>query len=400
MKKKIFGICIVTGVISLFSFGIMDKTVMAATKGPIKIGFMAPYVGVFTQLGTDMDKGFRLCLEEIEYRMGGREVKFITADTEGKPPLGPTKVKQLVEKDRVHILAGIVHSGLAYSIRDYVHEHKIPLIITNAGGQKLTSELKSPYIFRVSFANGQQDLAGGWYAYHTLGHRKMMTLAMDTSSGYDKTNGFKKYFTGSGGIIVEEMYHAIGTPDFSPLLGKILKRAKQIDGLWVFSSGSDTVRFIKQYDEYGLKKMVPLFVIGDTVDDTVLPAMGESSLGIKNYSHYSPTLDTPENKRFVAAYRKKYGETPGCFSEQGYVGTQVLAKAIAKVKGNIEDTDSFLKALGAVELTAPRGPFSFDENNNVIENVYIRIVEKVEGKPLNIVVDSIPHVGQFWSPPK
>jgi len=386
MKKKILGICLVAGVISLFSFGVMDKTVMAATKGPIKIGFMAPYVGVFTQLGTDMDKGFRLCLEEIKYRMGGREVKFITADTEGKPSLGPTKVKQLVEKDRVHILAGIVHSGLAYSIRDYVHGHKIPLIITNAGGQKLTSELKSPYIFRVSFANGQQDLAGGWYAYHKLKHRKMMSLAM-------------KYFTGSGGIIVEEMYHAIGTPDFTPFLGKVLKRAKQIDGLWVFSSGSDTVRFINQYDEYELKKMVPLFVIGDTVDDTVLPAMGESSLGIKNYSHYSPTLDTPENKRFVAAYRKKYGETPGCFSEQGYVGAQVLVKAIAKLKGNIEDTDSFLKALAAVKLTAPRGPFSFDKNNNVIENVYIRIVEKVEGKPVNIVVDSIPDVGQFWSPP-
>jgi branched-chain amino acid transport system substrate-binding protein len=372
----------------------------ALGAGPIKIGFMAPYVGVYTKLGKDMDKGFRLYLDQVGWKAGGRKIELIKTDTEGKPPLGPTKVRELVEKDKVDLLAGIVHSGVAYSIRDYVTEKKIPLILTNAGAPKLTGEKKSAYIFRVSFANGQQDLAGGWYAYNKLGLRKVAVLAPDYSAGHDKANGFMKYFKASGGKVVKQIYPPMGTQDFAPYLAEIRKIAKDIDGTWAFFAGSMSIRFITQYAEYGLNKDAPLFVIGDTVDDAFLPSMRKAALGIKNYLHYAVTLDTPENKKFVAAYEKKYKQEPSMFSEQGYVGAKVIVEAINAVGGKIGDRPKFLAALKKVAFTAPRGPFRFDANQNVIENVYIRKVAKVDGKLLNVVIDKVPNVDQNWKPPK
>jgi branched-chain amino acid transport system substrate-binding protein len=385
--------------VAVVAAGILCTPALAA-KGPIKIGFMAPYVGVYTKLGMDMDKGFRLYMDQIGWKVAGRKIKMIKQDTEGKPPLGPMKARELVEKDKVHLLAGIVHSGVAYAIRNYVVEKKIPLILTNAGAPKLTTKLKSKYIFRVSFANGQQDLAGGWYAYHKLGLRKVVVLAPDYSAGHDKANGFMKYFTAAGGKVVKQIYPPLGTTDLAPYLAEVRKLKGKIDGAWAFFAGSLSIKFITQYDEYGLKKVAPLFVIGDTVDDAFLRSMRKAALGVKNYIHYSLALKNPQNKAFVAAYRKKYKQDPGMFSEQGYVGARAIVEALKAVKGNVENTEAFLAALKKVAFKAPRGPFKFDKNQNVIENVYIRRVGKIGRKYINIVVGVIPDVDQHWSPAK
>lgn len=374
--------------------------VAAAEKGPVKIGFMAPYVGVYTKLGTDMDKGFKLYLEEIGSKAGGRPITVVTEDTEGKPELGPTKARKLIESDKVDLIAGIVHSGVAISIRDMVTEKKIPTIITNAGAPELTGKLKSPYIFRVSFSNGQQDLAGGWYAYNKMGFKRMIVIAPDYSAGHDKANGFMKYFKESGGKIVEEIYPPLTTNDFGPYLTKIADRAKDIDGVWAFFAGSGSIRLITQYEEYGLKGTIPLITIGDTLDDAFLPSMKGAALGIKNYLHYADTLKNPENEKFVKAYTAKYKESPSMFAEQGYVGAKVIATALDAVKGNLENREAFLAALKKVKFNAPRGPFSFDADQNVVENVYIRRVDKVGDKVLNTVLDTIPAVDQDWSPAK
>jgi branched-chain amino acid transport system substrate-binding protein len=365
---------------------------------PIKIGFMAPYVGVYTKLGIDMDNGFKLYLDEVAWTAGGRKIEVIKSDTEGKPELGPTKARELVEKDKVNLLAGIVHSGVALAIRDYVTEKKIPLMITNAGAPELTAQKKSPYIFRDSFANGQQDLAGGWYAFNKLGIKKVAMMAPDYSAGHDKANGFMKYFKESGGKVVKEIYPPLATQDYAPFLAEIRKLAKEIDGTWAFFAGSDCIRFVTQYAEYGLKEVAPLFVIGDTVDDSFLPSIRDAALGVKSYIHYGVTIDNPENKKFVEAYRKKYKEDPSMFSEQGYVGARAIVEAVNAVKGKVEDTEPFLEALRKVAFAAPRGPFKFDANQNVIENVYIRKVDLVQGKPLNVVTDVVPDVDQNWKP--
>ncbi len=372
----------------------------ALSAGAVKIGFMAPYVGVYAKLGMDMDKGFKMYMDEVGWKGGGRKIVMIKSDTEAKPSLGPTKAKELVEKDKVDLIAGIVHSGVAMSIRDYVTEKKIPVVITNAGAPELTSTRKSPYIFRVSFANGQQDLAGGWYAYNKEGYKKMVLFAADYSAGHDKANGFMKYFKGSGGIVLKEIYPPLSTQDFGPYLLDARKLAKEINATWGFESGSDSIRFVTQYAEFGLKQMAPLFCVGDTIDDAFIPSMGDAALGAKTYTHYCISIDNPQNKKFVADYRKKYKEDPSMFSEAGYIGAKAIVETLNGIHGKVEDKDAFLSTMRKVSFAAPRGPFKYDANQNVIENVYITKVQKVGNKLLNVVKDVVPNVDQNWTPPK
>jgi branched-chain amino acid transport system substrate-binding protein len=281
-----------------------------------------------------------------------------------------------------------------------VTEKKIPLIITNAGAADLTGKLKSPYIFRVSFANGQTDLAGGWYAYHKMGHKRMSVIAPDYSAGHEKADAFMKTFREAGGKIVDEIYPPLTTTDFGPYLTKIIDKAGENDAVWMFFSGSGAVRLIKQYQEYGLKEKIPLFVQGDTVDDIYFPSMKDSALGAMNYLHYAHTVDTPENRAFVKAYEAKYKEKPWALAYGGYLGAAVIVKALDAVKGDVENRDAFLAALRKVKFNAPAGLFAFDENQNVIINVFIRKVEKAGSGFENKVLETIPNVDQEWSPAK
>jgi branched-chain amino acid transport system substrate-binding protein len=373
----------------------------ALAKEPVKIGFMAPYVGVYTKLGKDMDNGFRLGLEEAGFKAGGRPIVMITEDTEGKPELGPTKARKLIENDKVDIIAGIIHSGVALSIRDIVTNAKIPTLITNAGAAELTGRLKSPYIFRASFATGQQDLAGGWYAYTKLGYRRMILIAPDYTAGHDRAEGFSKAFKAEGGEIVDVIYAPLTTTDFGPFLTKIAAKAKSVDAVWIFFTGSGGIRLINQYSEYGLKATTPLFLMGDTVDEVALPAMRDSALGAKNYLHYAHSLKNPENEKFVKAYLAKYKEYPGMFAEQGYVGAKVLVMALDAVKGNLENKEAFLAALRKVKFNAPRGVFRFDANQNVILPIYIGEVKKQDGRYTVVLTgETIPDVDQNWTPDK
>jgi branched-chain amino acid transport system substrate-binding protein len=373
---------------------------IAEAADPIKIGFLAPYVGVFSKYGTDLKNGFKQALEEVNFKAAGREILFITEDTEGKPEVGLTKTRKLVEKDQVRVLAGIISSGVAYAVKDYVVEKKTPLVICCAGATKLTQEDRNPFIFRVSFANGQQDRAGGWYAYAKKGYRKYIMIGADYAAGHEKSAGFKKTFTFMGGEIVEEIYTPLGTTDYAPYLAKIANLVGKADSLWTFYAGSDAIRFANQYDEYGLKKKIPIFCEGGMLDAANLPSQKDSAVGMEGYLQYYETIDTPENKRFFKEYKEKYKDIPGSLSEGGYVGGKAIVKAIEAVKGKIENQEAFLKALKGVKFEAPRGPFRFDDHQNVIEPVFINRVEKRGGEYVNVVIDKIPEVDQYWMPKK
>jgi branched-chain amino acid transport system substrate-binding protein len=372
----------------------------ARAAEPIKIGFMAPYVGVFSQLGNDLRNGFKLALEEAGYKAAGRQIVLIDEDTEGKPEVGLSKTRKLVEKDQVQILAGLVNSAVAYAVRDYVISKKVPLVLCSAAGTKLTQELRDPYIFRVSMANGQEELVAGWYAASKLGAKRVIIMAPDYSAGYEKVDGFLKTFKAAGGEVVDSIYPPLGTNDFAPYLAKVTPYVGKVDRVWAFFSGSDAIRFINQYEETGLKDRIKLWVDGGTVDEAILPSMSQAALGVDNYQHYAPSLDTPENRRFVKAYQQRYKEMPAQLADQGYVGGKVIVKAIETVKGNIENQAAFLKALKNVKFEAPRGAFRFDEQQNVIFNVYIRRVVNENGRYFNRVIDTIPDVGQYWMPKK
>ena len=373
---------------------------VAVAAEPIKMGFIAPFVGVSAKYGTDLRNGWKQALDEVNYKVAGREIVLLSEDDEMKPDVGLTKARKLVEKDQVHILGGIIGSNVAYALRDYVITKKTPLVICCAGATKLTQEQRSPYIFRVSFANGQQDRAGGWYAYAKRGYKKYVAIGSDYAAGHEKYAGFAKTFKFLGGEVVEEIWPPLGTSDYAPYIAKIANYVGKVDRLWTFFQGSDAVRFVQQYAEYGLKEKIPIFGEAGLTDAANLPAQKDAALGIEGYLQYFETIDTPENKEFFKVYREKYSDIPGSLSEGGYVGGKAVIKALQAVNGKIENQEAFLKALKAMKFNAPRGPFSFDDHQNVIEPVYICRVEKKGGEYVNVVIDKVPDVDQYWMPKK
>ena len=397
MMRK-FGF-LTTLVLCGFAFFVVCGSVVSAAD-PIKIGFMAPYVGSAAKFGSDLRDGFKLALDEVGYKVAGREILFINEESEGKPEIGLAKARKLVEKDQIQILSGVLMSPIAYAIRDYVIEKKIPFVIANAGANKLTQTQKSRFIFRASFANGQQDAAGGWYAYEKMGVRKVIMTGSDYAAGHEKAAGFAKAFKAMGGQVIGEFYPPMGTTDFAPYIAKLAPYIGKADRAWAFFTGGDAIRFVNQYAEYGLKEKLKLFCEEGVTDEANLPSQRDAAVGIESYARYCFSYDSPENKRWVALYQKTYGYDPGSLSEGGYVAAKFIIKALEAVEGNIENQDAFLKALKVVKFEAPRGPVRFDEDQNVIFNTFIERVEKKGGKYNNVVVDIIPNVDQYWMPKK
>lgn len=376
--------------------GCGDKTA-GTVDNPVKIGLLVPYTGVFASCGQDITRGMELYLDEVKWRGSGRQIKLIKEDTEMNGQVGLQKARRLVESEKVEMLTGVVSSTVAYAIRDYVVAHKIPFIISNAGATGLTREKGSRYIFRVSFANGQYEYPLGAHAYNELEIRKAVVMAPDYAAGHEKADGFMDGFRAAGGEVVQEIYPKLGTTDFGPYLAQV----KDADALWAHFSGSDSIRFVKQYDEYGLKAKMPLLGSGDLLDESSLPSQGDAAVGVLTASHYSAALDTPDNKKFVNDYKTRYGEEPNMFAEQGYVAARVIVESLEACRGDTSDTEELLTCIKKVQFNAPRGPFKFDQaTQNVVFNTYIRRTEKKDGKLVNTVIETIPDVADRWSPPK
>ncbi|MGI1657669.1 MAG: ABC transporter substrate-binding protein [Desulfitobacterium sp.] len=364
-----------------------------ASTDPIKVGLLVPYTGVFTSNGVDITRGVELYLDEVGWKAGGRDIKLIKEDSEMNGQVGLQKTRRLVESEKIDILTGVVSSTVAYAIRDYVVGNELPFIISNAGARNLTREDASKYIFRVSFANGQYEYPFAKYMYNELNIHKVVVMAPDYAAGLEKAEGFMISFKEAGGEVIQEIYPKLGTTDYGPFLAQV----KDADAVFVHFSAADSIKFVKQYGEYGLKR-IPLFSAGDLVDESSLPGQGDSALGIISALHYSAALTNPQNQNFVKNYTAKYGDSPNMFAEQGYVSAQVIVKALGAIKGDTSDKEKLLQAIRTVQFDAPRGPFKFDQKTqNVIFDTHIRKVEKVDGKLVNTVIKSIPNTSDYWS---
>ena len=366
----------------------------ARAQEPIRIGIPLALTGPLAVNGEDNRKGTLLYLEEIGNQIAGRKVEVIIEDTEGKPDVGITKVRKLVERDKVHALIGIVNSAVAYAVRDYVHNQGVPLVITTAGAKDVTLARKSPSIFRVANDNTQENLPLGHYTATKLGHKRAIVMASDFAAGREMADAFMKTFTAAGGQVVQQVYAALGTPDFAPFIGRI--RPEQADVLYAWFAGADPARFVRQLKEYGFTK--PIVSQGAFAPNYALQAIGETGLTILTARQYSDALETPNNRRFVADFVQKYKVKPDAWAEQGYVGAKAVAEAAKAVGGKIEDRPAFLAALRKVRFEGPAGAVWFDENQQRVFDVLIRRVEKVGAEYANKVIDRIPNVSQSWTP--
>jgi branched-chain amino acid transport system substrate-binding protein len=372
-----------------------------AQRDPVKIGLLNSITGPLAVNGTEINEGIKLYWEdEMRNQVAGRPVRLIVEDDEGKPDVGLTKTRKLVESDRVHMILGPVSSAVAVAMRDYVHERKVPLIITQATANNLTAERASPSIFRTAMSSYQQEAAGGWYVAARLGHKRIAVVGLDYVAGIEQADGFIKTFMESGGQSVEKILMPLGAMNVAPYISKIQSKASELDAVVGILWGPSAPQWMKAWEEYGLKGKVPLLTLGEMVNETYLRSVGDAALGVVSWFSYSPVLDTPENKRFVQAVNKKYGKDPVYNNHLGYLAAKAAGEALKALNGNAEDQTRFFDALRRVRFEAPGGAFRFDDRQNAIIPTYLRRVEKVGGKLQNSVFDVVPDVDQFWKPPK
>jgi branched-chain amino acid transport system substrate-binding protein len=367
---------------------------LSQERGPVRLGMIYTNVGPLAQLGTDMRDGFQLYWDQLGNRAGGRRIEVIAEGiTTNKVDEGLSKAKKLVERDHVHALGGIIETPVAYALRSYVIERKMPLMIMNAGADGLTQKQRTEYIFRSSFSNSSASHPLGDWAYKQ-GHRRMVLVASDFAGALEHIGGVARTFTGAGGQVVQEVYPPLGTSDFAPYLAQIRRDA---DVVAVAIFGADALRFVTQWAEYGLKDKIALIGKGGLTDEGFLDRLGDAALGAVVAFPWSPVLDNPENRRFRDAWEKKHHRPVTLNAESGYVGAQMMAKALEAARGDIENVDAFLAALRGVEVDAPRGKVKLDPFHNPVHTVYMLRTERKGGTLQNAPVASYPSVGQFWT---
>jgi branched-chain amino acid transport system substrate-binding protein len=363
-----------------------------AQGGPVKIGLVLPYTGVYAELGTSITQAMELVFARENWTVAGRKIEMIKEDDEMKPPVGVRKTEKLIDSDKVDILTGPVHSGILMGMRDKVHNSKTILIVSNAGADAISRDRCSKWIFRTSFSNWQPcQPMGGWVAKNVS--KEAFLIAPNYQAGKDMMGAFQETYAPAGGKVVSEDYPKLGETDYAPYLTKIKQSGAK--AVFAFFSGTDAVNFVKQYSQFGLKEGIKLTGAGFLTEPDVLPAQGAAAIGVLTGHFYTPLLDNPVNHRFVKEFRDKfYGKMPDGFACQGYDTAEVIVRALKAVNGNTQDKDKLVAAIAATEFDSPRGRFRFDpKTHNVIQPyIYIREVREVYGGLANVPIDKVAEV--------
>ena len=365
----------------------------------LRLGFIAPMTGLFAQVGKDMADGFNLYLDEHGGKLGGADVKFIVEDDQAKPDLGVTKARKLILSDKVHMFIGGVLASTGYALAPVSTAEKTIYIPSIPASDDLTQREagKYPYLIRTGWTSSQPHHALGAWACEQ-GYKKVTTVAADYAFGYESAGGFQKAFEDCGGKVIQKIWPPLGNKDFGPFIPTIKADADAIFSLMV---GPMAAQFPKQLRAAGFKK--PILGGGTSYDEFALPFMGDEVAGDVSALQYSAALQTPKNEAFVKKYRAKYGKVPSYFSESNYTTAQMIDEVMKKTGGKWPGTDAFLKSMAALKVDAVRGPVSFDDMRNPVQNIYIKKVEKKQlfgyDKPelWNTVIKTYPNVSQFWT---
>lgn len=367
----------------------------AAGKDPIRLGFLTIHSGALAAGGRQMEEGLRTFLKERNDTIAGRKVELFVADTAGQPAITKSKARELVEKDKVQVIIGPLAAFEALAINDYIEKVQVPIISPSAAAEDLTQRKPNPWFVRAVGTSAQPTQPLGAYAAKVLHYKRVATIADDFAFGYESTAGFQRTFEQNGGKVVQKLWAPLNVADYGTYISEI---DPSVDAVVINFAGSNSVRFLKQYSAYGMKGKIPVISGMIAMDEGILKKMGNEALGIVSAGWYAATLDNPANRRFVKEMNDQYKEDPGYYSIGAYGACLMLEQALKTVHGNIEDKTAFMDALRHVHLTDdPRGDVKLDAYGNPIMNVYIRKVERKNGKLVNTIIKTYPAVSQFWT---
>ncbi len=357
----------------------------AQAPAKLKVGFMLPATGTFAALGTAIENGFRLYLNEQGGKLGGREVEFFKVDDESDPSKAIDNVNKLIKRDNVDVLIGSVHSGVAMAMARVAKSSGTLMINPNGGADAITGSMCAVNIFRSSFSNWQPGFAIG-QAMAAKGHKTAATITWKYAAGDEMAKGFKEGFEKAGGKVTKELNLPFPNVEFQALLTEIA--SAKPDAVFSFFAGGGAVKFVKDYDSAGLKKVIPLFGTGFLTDGT-LEAQGSSAQGVLTSLHYADGLNTPRDNAFRLAYAKTFKMQPDVYAVQGYDAAQMLGVGLAAVKGDAKNTTGFAAALVKATIDSPRGKFTISKAHNPIQNMYLREVSGKENKVVGIASKSL-----------
>jgi branched-chain amino acid transport system substrate-binding protein len=363
-------------------------SVSAQSRDPIRIACLNTFTRAAAIYGEATLKGLNLYFDEVGWQIAGRKIEIIKEDDEFNPQVAFQKIRKFVESDRVQVLCGPLGSHVAMAMVDYMTTSGVPWLVTGAGATALTGK-RIPHMYRVTLTNWQVAFPmGSWLCKNVA--KEVVIMASDFLAGHDVADAFKDSFVKAGGKVLKEFYPPVNTNDFSAYLSEI--RSLNPPAIYTFYAGIDAARFVKQAQQYGLKSVMAGFQ--SVYDNETFPGQGRAAIGALSSSIYSDLLDTPENKKFIDAYRNRYKEIPGIFAESGYTTARIIDEATKAVGGDIEKRAEFAAAVGRLKMMTPRGPVRFDPvTHQAIQNVYIRKVIELDGELRNQVIDTVPEVG-------
>jgi branched-chain amino acid transport system substrate-binding protein len=364
----------------------------AVAQNAVKVGVIAEFSGPFAAYGQQIEAGMKAYIKQHGDTVAGKKIELITRDTGGPAPeVAKRFAQELITRDKVQFLAGFGLTPNAMAVAPVVTEAKVPMIISNAATSVITT--RSPYIVRVSMTIPQVSAPMADWALKN-GIKKVYTVVADYGPGIDAETQFTKSFKAGGGEVAGTLRTPLQNPDFSAAIQRV-KDAKP-QAVFVFlPAGEQGISFVKGFNERGLaKEGIKLIATGDITDDHVLDAMGDPTLGMITSFHYSAAHDSPENaaflKNYAAANDAKVGK-PNFMAAAGYDTMAAIYEAVRK--GGDADADKAMAALKGYKWTSPRGPVMIDpETRDIVQTIYIRKVEKKDGKLANVEFDKIADV--------
>jgi len=354
---------------------------LGTVHAQVKVGLILPMTGQQASTGKQIEAAVKLYMQQKGDTVAGKKIELIVKDDGAVPDNTKRIAQELIVNDKVNFIAGFGVTPAALAAAPLATQAKVPLIVMAAGTSIITE--RSPYIVRTSFTLAQSSvIIADWAAKN--GIKKVVTLVSDYAPGADAQKSFSERFVKAGGTVAAELKVPLAVPDFSPVLQRA--RDEKPDALFVFVPSGQGGTFVKQFIERGLDKAgIRLIGPGDVTDDDLLNGMGDQVIGTVTAHMYSAVHPSPTNKAFVDAFRKANNNLrPNFMAVGGYDGMHLIYEALKKTNGST-DGDALIGAMKGMAWESPRGPISIDpETRDIVQNIYIRKVEKVGGELYNV----------------
>jgi branched-chain amino acid transport system substrate-binding protein len=361
--------------------------------GSVKLGFISPVTGFVAALGTDMRRGWEMYWSQNGGKAGDTTVQTVFEDDTGDPDVALTKARRLVEQEQVQLVAGPILANTAYAVAGYVAGRGLPTV-QMTGADDLTQRKFNPLVLRVGYTSSQSNIPAGQWAYEQ-GHRRAVTICPDYAFGWESCGGFVSAFVKAGGKITKQVWHPLGTQDFSTYVSQA--RQANPDVVFVGSAGGpDAILFYKAWTGFGLKDKIPLIGNCCFADQVFLREVGAEALGLQSFTYWVEGRDSPVVQNFVKAYEQQHKEIPSLYAAGAYMMAQVVAEALKKTGGKIEGK-AFIDAARQVSLSdSLYGALTFDDTNNVVGPVYLtEVARREDGTLWSVGKQTFPEVSQF-----